>query len=129
MAERREELVGRTVEQAKELAADTRELASTQARLAAEEARDLLAPARPSLVEGALAAGLALGGVGLLLLPWLRRMSGHALLCSLSGGAAVGVAIALALESRADFPRDLRERMRELLRTDLGTAAHAATSP
>ncbi len=129
MEERREQLVGETVEQAKRVARETRRLVSSETRLAAEEVRDSLAPARPSLQEGAAAAGLAIAGMGLLLLPWVRRLAAHPLISSMLGGAAIGISVVLAANAVADFPPDLRNRIRELLRTDLGTAVDEVTAP
>ncbi len=129
MEERREELVGQTVEQAKRVAKETQRLAAAQARLAAEEVKDVLAPARPALQEGAGAMGLALVGTGLLLLPFVRTLARHPIVASLLGGAAVGLSFVLAANAVADFPPDLKRRIRELLRDDLGTAVDAATAP
>ncbi len=129
MEERREELVGETVEQAKRVARETRRLVSSEARLTAEQMKDAVAPARQSLQEGAAAAGLAVLGFGLLALPWLRTLARHPVITSLVGGAAVGFSVVLAANAVADFPPNLRRRVRELLRTDLETAVDEATAP
>lgn len=125
----RDELVERTVDEAKGVARQVGALAETEARLAAREARDALEPALPSIRRGAAAAGLAAAGAVLVLLPFARRLARHAIASSLAGGAALGVAAVLAQRAAREFPPDLRDRVRALLRTDAKVAVDAATAP
>lgn len=127
--ERKDELVDRSVDQAKAIADDVKELAKTQAKLGAEEARKVLEPAGPALADAAMAAGLGIAGAAIFLLPILVTLGRQRALCALLGGAMMAGAAKLGKDALAELPPDFGERVRRMLRTDLATAVERVTAP
>ncbi len=124
--EHREELVGKSVEEAKRIAREVGELARTQARLGVEEARAAIAPAEPALRDGAFAVALGIVGGGVLLLPALSTLARRRALCLGCGAVMVASAFAIGRRALASVPPDVRARLRNVLRSDLATAVDAA---